>query len=276
MHIRNSHFSLLLLLVVATSFSASDTAHAGGSHAQVVHAPAWLGVVLHKEKDVPGVKVKRTIRQSPADKSGLKMGDILLHVDGKSVDSARDVQSQVGKRHPKDIIKIQFKRGKHILSAAVKLGIFPTSEEMLRMDKLGTFAPSWKGLQSIQGVVPKDVSAARGKVVVIDFWASWCSACRYTTPDINRWHKTLRAQGVVVIGVTSDPPKIAVKATQAHKIHYPVLSDTQHMFRDYGINSLPSLFIIDKKGVIREIVVGYTASEYVRAEALIHKLVAEK
>ena len=118
-----------------------------------------------------------------------------------------------------------------------------------------------------------DLAALKGKVVVLDFWASWCAPCRRALPDLDRLSEDLRDQGLVVIGVNREPQnREAARAMLAKlKIHFRSVVDARaNTQRGYGerlgLQSLPTTVLVDRKGTIRRLHLGYTDPAKVRAE----------
>jgi len=113
----------------------------------------------------------------------------------------------------------------------------------------------------------------RGKVVVLDFWASWCAPCRATMPALDRLHDELSAKGLVVIGVNREPedPRAAAAALKELGVKFPsVVDGRQANGRVYGdmlgVASLPTSFIVDREGVLRHLHVGTVSEDVVRKE----------
>lgn len=96
------------------------------------------------------------------------------------------------------------------------------------------------------------LSDYRGKVVVLDFWATWCAACYKAFPILNELQKTLEDEGVV-IGINLekiDDTKLA-GFVEKTKIRYPVLKDPKgETAKQFGIKGLPSLVVIDTSGSV--------------------------
>ncbi len=121
-------------------------------------------------------------------------------------------------------------------------------------------APVWT-LKDVDG---HDVSSAqfKGKVVVVDFWATWCGPCRMEIPGYGELQKKYAKDGVVIVGMSVDQagPSVVKKFIQQQKVGYQVVmadDDVQVAFAGAeGINAIPTTFIIDRTGKIRERKVG--------------------
>ncbi|MCS7309122.1 MAG: TlpA family protein disulfide reductase, partial [Armatimonadetes bacterium] len=96
-------------------------------------------------------------------------------------------------------------------------------------------------------------STYRGKVLVLDFWATWCAPCRFTMPKIEEFHRRYKDKGVTVIGIAVDVEDYnqVVQFAKEMGITYPIAADTSKEAKQYyQIRNLPTLFVIDKDGVI--------------------------
>ncbi|HEX4340280.1 MAG TPA: TlpA disulfide reductase family protein [Polyangiaceae bacterium] len=97
------------------------------------------------------------------------------------------------------------------------------------------------------------LSDLRGKVVVLDFWASWCAPCRAEVPIVDRVARHHEGKGVVVLGVTTsddDWPR-AVEFATSHQLGYAtIFDDGDHVANAFQVRELPTLVVIDKTGVV--------------------------
>ena len=101
------------------------------------------------------------------------------------------------------------------------------------------------------------LSEQRGKVVLINFWASWCGPCRAEMPALSdMWDKY--KDRVVFIGVASNDSASAAKAfAQNFKVRHPLAFDTDNSVADaYEVSAFPTTFLVNKKGIIRSRLVG--------------------
>ena len=119
----------------------------------------------------------------------------------------------------------------------------------------------------------------RGKVVLLDFWATWCPPCRMTIPMLIKLQDKYRDDGLVILGVSIDDPqqitdkdlRYFIKMT---KINYPVLRFNQKVMQDYfaGENvAVPTMFVVDRNGKIRDKIVGYAPDPLEKSLAAVMK-----
>jgi peroxiredoxin len=99
------------------------------------------------------------------------------------------------------------------------------------------------------------LSSLKGKVVLIDFWASWCGPCRATIPKTVKLYNKYKAQGFEVFGVSIDSKKEAwSQAIKAENINFTQVDDKggwdATTANDYYVNQIPASFLIDKSGKI--------------------------
>lgn len=102
------------------------------------------------------------------------------------------------------------------------------------------------------------LSSFKGKVVLLDFWASWCPPCRAANPGNVKLYNKYKHQGFVILGLSIDQNKTSwLKAIKKDRITYPQIIDDKGWEAltaiKYGINQIPLTFLIDKKGIIRAI-----------------------
>src|SRR6185436_18205949 len=115
---------------------------------------------------------------------------------------------------------------------------------------------------------PLSLEAQRGKVVVVNFWASWCHpACYDEAPALERSWRAYRDRGVVVVGVDiQDTAEAAEKFRRDFSLTFPNVRDAVGKVSvDYGVYGVPETFFIDRKGVIRAKHVGALTDEKFRA-----------
>jgi peroxiredoxin len=135
--------------------------------------------------------------------------------------------------------------------AATTGGVIPSPRE-------GFAAPAFT-LERLGG---EQISLAelRGKVVVINLWASWCPPCRAEMPAIQRLYAANRGRGLEVLAINTtyqDSQAAAESFVREYGLTFPVLLDrTGEVSRLYHLRALPSTYFVDREGVIRQVIIG--------------------
>lgn len=125
---------------------------------------------------------------------------------------------------------------------------------------------------------PTTLKSYAGKVIYLDFWASWCAPCRTSFPLLNKLHEKLKAQGFEVVAINLDEDKAnAEKFLKEFPVSFTVLRDAKAEWADqFVVESMPTSFIIDKQGVVQNIHHGFAKDDIKELEEKITKLLAQK
>ncbi len=99
----------------------------------------------------------------------------------------------------------------------------------------------------------------KGRIVLINFWASWCAPCRDELPKLDELYQKYKEQGVIVLGINVDADiDQAMKFLQKVPVIFPVLLDTDNqVLEQYHVEAMPTTFLIDRRGVIHSMHQGY-------------------
>ncbi len=139
------------------------------------------------------------------------------------------------------------------------------------------------------GANPMTFADLRGKVVLLDFWASWCAPCFAEFPHLSEWHKTYKNEGLVIIGVTryygqangfsvdeNAESQFLTNLKAQNRLPYPfAVAKTNDNHKNYVASSIPTAVLIDRQGKVRYIKTGSGGTEE-ETEKIIRKLLAEK
>lgn len=163
--------------------------------------------------------------------------------------------------------------GLFIAAAAALLALAasrqPTTAAAEPALRAATSQPSaaWE-LKDVDGKLVKSSDFA-GKVVILDFWATWCGPCRMEIPGFIELQKQYADKGLVVVGVSLDQDGASVVKNFMEKtgVNYPVVLGDEKIVNAFGgVEGIPTTFVIDRDGKIIRKHVGYTAKAEFEAE----------
>jgi len=117
----------------------------------------------------------------------------------------------------------------------------------------------------------------RGRVVMVNFWATWCGPCRQEMPHLNRLYGKYRDAGFTLLGVNIDDDQAkAVGLASRLGLQFPVLLDTdKKVSRLYDLSTMPSTVLIDRDGRVRHVHLGYRDGDESAYEKRIRELLKE-
>jgi thiol-disulfide isomerase/thioredoxin len=102
----------------------------------------------------------------------------------------------------------------------------------------------------------------RGKVVIVEFWATWCPPCREAIPELNKVFEKFQGRSVQLLGIAVDKGGDAASRVSAvvkeDAVVYPVMLDSGRVSVAYGVSGIPALFIIDKEGKVAKRHMGFS------------------
>ena len=121
----------------------------------------------------------------------------------------------------------------------------------------GSEAPTFR-LPTLDGGAV-DLAALRGKVLVVNFWATWCPPCVEEMPSLEKLHRVLGPEGLVVLGVSADEDEATLRAfVQKAGVTFPILRDPggRGPAAAYRTTGYPETFVLDPSGVLLDIYIG--------------------
>ena len=121
------------------------------------------------------------------------------------------------------------------------------------------------------------MSQFRGKVVYVDFWASWCIPCRVSMPSLDRLYKQHVARGFEVVGVNKDVrSEDAERFLKRVPVSFVLTADSSDAAaKAFAVKTMPSGYLVDRKGIVRHVHGGYTKSTTDELATQVEKLLAE-
>lgn len=118
----------------------------------------------------------------------------------------------------------------------------------------------------------------QGKVVYVDFWASWCGPCSVSFPYLERLRTQYKSEGFEVVAINLDADiEDAKRFLQRNAVTYPVLVDDQKQTPvQFGVKGMPTAFLLDRAGNIRHVHTGFRSSDADKLARWIEQLLLEK
>ena len=123
---------------------------------------------------------------------------------------------------------------------------------------------------------PITLANYKGYVLILDFFASWCQPCKRSIPHIIELNRKYGKQELQILGLSLDEDRDdLIDFTTPLKLNYPVALADEDLQSDYGLRSLPTVFIINKKGIVVEKFMGLSDEVKKNLETTIKRLLAE-
>lgn len=159
-----------------------------------------------------------------------------------------------------------------------------------------TFAASEDPFKALELIKPKKIQAAKafvvptpdgkslrladykGKVVFLNFWATWCPPCKEEMPSMERLYQRFKDKGLVVLAISVDAEgaQVVIPFVKEHKLTYPIgLDPKMNVVEKYGVRGLPASYFVDKKGNLVAMALGPRDWDSKTAHALIERLLKQ-
>ena len=218
--------------------------------------PAWIGLMLdeHTAGKLGGTRVREVLRDSPGQKAGIREGEEVLSIGAHPTPTAASVIAEVRRNGVGRAVPVRVADAKgQVRTVTVKLEAKPDPEDIQRIGLLGREAPDFLPAVQAGGKLPR-LSGLKGKVVLLDFFATWCGPCVDAMPHIEELHRTLGAKGLQVVGISTESASVVAGAAAKFKVSYPLVSDeNEGVSTSYRVFALPTMILIDKRGIVREV-----------------------
>ena len=226
----------------------------------------WLGVGLESlnveeqkeyKLDYPAVRVRKVFRNSPAAKAGVQKGDLIFRVGSSDIrNGVKEMVAHVQSHEQGSTVRFLLGRDQQEISIEVVLDPFPNQRNLLENE--------WKNLsfpestfQNLKHSSEVTIQQEKGKIVILDYWATWCGPCRAAAPELEELRTQYPESVLTIIGVSAEDKSVVEAYERNNPATYPIWLDTNKVINDViGAGSLPTFMLIDRDGKIQRIVVG--------------------
>lgn len=261
MPIKNFLYHLTLFCCVII-----PSAHAQKTGTEEKPRRPLLGVV-HTQAE-RGVRIEKVMQNSAAARAGLKIGDVILSFNGVTIRNTKHLFTEVQRYKPGEPVLVEYLRAGKTHKIEVVLG---EREDISGL--VGFNAPDFSlpqlGSNAAYTFIP-------GKVLILDFWATWCAPCEPVHLALEEFLRQKKHPSLAIIGITNEDEAAVRHFLREHSFTYPILLDEKGVvITDYRITGFPTLVVIDKKGTVR--FAGFAAGGGLEEALLIaEKLLKEK
>jgi len=230
----------------------------------------WLGLYLKMTTNEeatkmgyaqPLIRVEQVFEGSPAELSGFQAGDYVVGYRGEPVFDVNELVERVKATPPGTKVTVKRVRGSDKDDAKTEevpllLGVRPDSYQMLVDHFVDKQAPELTA-HEVSTSDSVELAAHEGDVVVLDFWATWCGPCRKTLPHLAELHRTKKDEGLTIIGVSDEDDEVLEGFLEENPLPYTIAVDEdRETSGEYLINSYPTMYIVDREGIVRHVFIG--------------------
>ncbi len=206
----------------------------------------WLGIGIGTGP--VGVLVEDVFPGTPAEQYGLQAGDQITAIASTPVRVPSDLVSAVRAQGVGATPAVTFVRDGRSATLTVKLVAMPDEQQMLSDRLVGKPAPAFD-LQVMHGTEPGSLADLKGRVVLVEFWATWCPACRTTHPRLSELATSDKR--IAVLAISGEDEAVIQAYVARNKPAFTVLRDAKHETPGkWPISAIPVLVVIDKAGQV--------------------------
>ena len=213
---------------------------------------AWLGVRFE-----PGTtRVVQVVDQSPAAAAGIQVDDQIVSLDGVAMQTSQQIVTTVAATPPGTRTKVVLTRAGAQRTLTIKLAVRPPDDKLIRTSLLDRPAPPCTAT-ALDGGTALTLADLRGRVVLIDFWATWCGPCKDEIPNVVANYKKYHDLGFEIVSISLDKAADRQKLidyTKEHDMPWPQHFDGKFWKNkyavEYTITGVPAMFLLDQSGML--------------------------
>lgn len=221
--------------------------------------PPWVGFVADRDaRDV--LRVASVLKESPASRAGLKPGDVITSIQETPIKSVRDLKLLLREHESGDSLSLSYSRGEHAHTTTLILMPTPTQKELVTSQLMGEPAPdfSFSPITTKAKASPKTskLSNSKGKVTILEFWATWCKPCEPFKKELSKIAKK-HGDDVHIIAMSTESVETLQAAITEEAMPYLVASDASEKIHDaYFVRGIPLVIILDAEHRVRKVITG--------------------
>lgn len=212
----------------------------------------WLGVAI--ETNPKGVLVKETIVGTPAEKAGLKKGDIITKIDSTNMKEAEQMIKYIRSKGVGNEVKVEFERENKKNKLAITLEAKPDEFEVVKKQLSGKEVPEFKltDAESKKVYTKKDLE---NKITIFEFWASWCMPCRASHERLSEFAE--QNPSIQILAISTESKDIIQNYIKGKNFKFKTVQDEKgDVSKHFMVSAIPMTALIDQKGKIQFLSLG--------------------
>lgn len=191
-----------------------------------------------------GVRIEKILPDSAAERAGLKVGDTILSVNSVPIRDPKHLFSEVQRYSAGSVVAIEYERAGKTQVVQVALG-----ERLDAAALVGKKAPR---ISLPQMGKEHPFTPTAGKVVIIDFWATWCGPCEPVRRALEDFQRQRGKSDIEIAGISSEDAETVKAFYHKRRAAYPILLDDKSAVTlSYRVAGYPTIVVIDKNGIVR-------------------------
>lgn len=221
--------------------------------------PPWLGLIADGRYIGDGVHIKRVLRDSPAARAGLAPGDVITAIDGDAVDSPMAFKMRMRRARPGQALTLTVERARKPRPVELTPAPMPSQTELIRGQLMGRAAPAVAAaaLRSERGTDTVELEQLEGKPTVLEFWATWCRACKPYHEQLARSYQKRRDQIHVLALTTESESAVRAYLERTGPRPYPVALDPrEQIHKAFFVRQYPVVVLLDEDHRVRKVLTG--------------------
>ncbi|MFZ5628862.1 MAG: redoxin domain-containing protein [Spirochaetota bacterium] len=231
---------LIVISIAVGVFATTVTAQKAGSEDKT--RKPLLGVV-HTQAP-RGVRIEKVMQNSAAQRAGLLAGDVIFSVNGVAIRDPKHLFTEVQRYQAGTVVAIEYVR-----AGKTQLLQVPLGERLDTASLVGQVAPAFT-LPQLGKSAP--YSLATGRVIILDFWATWCGPCEPVRQALVEFQREKKYAGISILGITNEDEATVRAFVRSRGAQYPLLIDAKGgVALDYHVAGYPTLVVIDQNGMVR-------------------------